>query len=148
MSEKILCSAIWYNDGEKHAHQPKNIETGIVVCGMRHHNCIALLREIVRKVDKNAETFLPYFKENIQGFLTTENRFVDRWQAMGIAYHELQLNIPESEVHGRVFRREWNLDEITDFLRNKCERFVSEEPNKIRKPEDCPFRRLHSEDLW
>ena len=40
--ERILCAAIWYNDGKKHVHQPINIETGFVICGRRHHNCIGI----------------------------------------------------------------------------------------------------------
>jgi hypothetical protein len=29
--EKILCAAIWYDDGKKYIMQPKNIDSGIVV---------------------------------------------------------------------------------------------------------------------
>ena len=28
--EYILCAAIWFDDGVVHAHQPKNIDIGIV----------------------------------------------------------------------------------------------------------------------
>ena len=34
--EYILCSAIWFDDGNKHAHQPLNITSGVVLCGFRH----------------------------------------------------------------------------------------------------------------
>ena len=35
----ILCAAIWFKDGNKYEHQPKNVDSGIVVCERRHHNC-------------------------------------------------------------------------------------------------------------
>lgn len=38
MSDKILCSAIWIQDGEKYNSQPQNIESGIVFFGHRHNN--------------------------------------------------------------------------------------------------------------
>jgi hypothetical protein len=39
----IICAAIWYDDKiTTHRHQPKNIKSGYVVTGRRHHNCIAI----------------------------------------------------------------------------------------------------------
>ena len=38
--EYILCAAVHYNDLGMYARQPKNIETGYVICGCRHDNCI------------------------------------------------------------------------------------------------------------
>jgi hypothetical protein len=37
--EYILCAAIWFDDGKEYRLQPKNITTGLVLCGWRH-GCI------------------------------------------------------------------------------------------------------------
>ena len=82
--EYILCAANHYNDGTEHPHQPKNIKTGFVVCGHRHHNCIVTFADIVG---------FPYTEEGHkihnteeQGFLTNTNRFVGREEAGLIAF--------------------------------------------------------------
>jgi hypothetical protein len=80
--EKILCAAIWYNDGNVHEHSPKNIDTGYVMCGRRHHNIIALHFELTGKPTRNA----------IQGFITSEDRFVNRMEAECIAYEAGQVS--------------------------------------------------------
>lgn len=68
--EWVLCAAIYYKDGKQYKAQPKNIETGYVMCGRRHHNIIAL---------NYALTDNPTRKEtSIQGFITSLDRFVDR----------------------------------------------------------------------
>ena len=80
--EKILCAAIWYNDGIVHVHQPKNVSIGFVICGRRHHNCYA-----------TAGVFglAPGAYEHEQGFVTTEDRFVLRPEAYNIAVAAGQL---------------------------------------------------------
>lgn len=82
--EYILCAAIHYDDGNVYVHQPKNIKTGFVVAGRRHHNCfttVAILRD-----------GKPYSGVNkIQGFLTNTDRFVDRIEAYEIAKEAKQL---------------------------------------------------------
>jgi len=83
--ERILCAAIWYNDNTHYIHQPKNIETGYVVCGWRHHNCFTILH-------LTADPDYPIIKKNIkQGFLTSEDKFVSRKQAFCIAYTAGQI---------------------------------------------------------
>ena len=80
--EYILCAAIYYNTIDSYVHQPKNIQTGYVVCGRRHHNCIMLNAVLSgRKTTEN----------DIQGFLTSQNRFVDRKEAANIAYKAGQI---------------------------------------------------------
>lgn len=77
--EKIICSAIWYKDFEKPVHTVKNCETGVVLCGHRHphiiNQCTILLKK--RQVEMG-----PY----VQGFLTNDNRFVDREEGAEIAF--------------------------------------------------------------
>ncbi len=98
--EHILCSAIHYNDGRKHVHQPVNIKVGMVVCGLRHHNCFYTLYEM----SKRRFLFwtwhdLSYKKNCVQGFLTSNNRFVDRKDASTIAYMAGQIKERLAKLH-------------------------------------------------
>lgn len=81
--EYILCSAILFNDGKKHEHQPKNIDNGMVVTGQRHHNCFATVYNI-KTMD--IDEFDRLESKSIQGFLTSNNRFVNRKEGGEIAY--------------------------------------------------------------
>lgn len=85
--EYILCAAVWFKDGKPYEHQPININMGIVVCGQRHHNCLftawALRKGLTSLSEANGK--------NIQGFLTSKNRFVDRKEAGQIAYKAEQI---------------------------------------------------------
>ena len=81
--EYIVCAAIWYLDEKLHIHQPKNVNAGFVLCGLRHHNCIATAKITM---DLNTTTF-----SHIQGFLTSHNRFVDRKEAFKIAKQNKQI---------------------------------------------------------
>jgi len=88
MKEYIICSAIWFDDGKAYVHQPTNIETGFVMCGMRHHNVfttISILQEII-----DGHSTLDLFEKK-QGFLTNKNRFVDRTEAKEIALKADQI---------------------------------------------------------
>lgn len=84
--EYIICAALYYPNGIKYHHQPKNIKepkNGIVICGRRHHNCFVTLAAI--------------FPERInvlieQGFLTSKDRFVDRKEAGEISLKAGQIS--------------------------------------------------------
>jgi hypothetical protein len=81
VKEYILCSAVWFDDGREYVHQPDNIERGYVICGRRHHNCFAILGQLLDE-DKNYKTL-----EDVQGFLTSLNKFVDRKEAGIVAFN-------------------------------------------------------------
>ena len=84
-NEKIMCSAIWVKDEDiKYVHYPTNINHGLVVLGYRHHNC---LEQISKMVDRQRMINVGY----VQGFLTNNNRFVDRVEAKVIAFKQNQL---------------------------------------------------------
>lgn len=84
--EKILCAAIWYKNIEPRAvHRPKNTPGGVVLCGYRHGNVISQVVALTNK--KHHE-----LGESVQGFLTNENRFVDRKEGAVIAYNAFQVN--------------------------------------------------------
>jgi hypothetical protein len=79
-NEFILCAAVWFPVKLKFEFQPDDVETGLVICGLRHGNCFAMkallcdsLRDIIKHVPPK------------QGFLTNKNRFVDRFEAARIA---------------------------------------------------------------
>jgi hypothetical protein len=85
--EYILCAAIWYSDFETTQGLPKNLNRGLVVCGRRHHNCIFTYYKLTGKTTG---------KNHFQGFMTNEDRFVDRKEALQIATKADQL-IGEAE---------------------------------------------------
>lgn len=91
--EYIICSAIWFDDDKKHIHQPKNITSGYIIAGHRHHNCFETLGVIS---DRN-EKLLKYEKE--QGFITNNNFFVDRKEAAEIAYKSNQIKEIKKELY-------------------------------------------------
>ena len=89
MEEYILCAAIWLSDNKRYKHQPTNIETGFVICGRRHHNCL-----ITAFILNGEENFISKLDNNkiIQGFLTNLDRFVDRKEAGEIAFKSAQIS--------------------------------------------------------
>lgn len=86
--EIVVCSGIWYDDLRRHSDQP--VKTGVVVAGLRHRNCISTWVALTGDKD--------LFAERVQGFLTSEGRFVDRFAARNIAAAAGQ--IPESHRPG------------------------------------------------
>ncbi|OQB09046.1 MAG: hypothetical protein BWY21_00951 [Parcubacteria group bacterium ADurb.Bin216] len=118
--EYILCAAIHFLDGDIHEHQPKNIETGYVIAGRRHHNCYATKWIF----DKNKI-------DDIQGFITSRDRFVNRKEAFEIAINAKQcdkedidtlvaelLAKPELTLKEKLFLQELNaLDTLAAIVR-------------------------------
>jgi hypothetical protein len=87
--EYIICAAIWY----KHRFRTpaprgflaQNISKGMVIGHWRHGNCIYTHKQtrLCRCISDGRQ---------VQGFLTSKGRFVDRWQAMEIAYNAGQVS--------------------------------------------------------
>lgn len=90
--ERILCAAIWVDDGKQHEHQPWNITSGFVVTGRRHHNCI-YTASLIGEHDPAVKAAM-MAREN-QGFLTSQDRYVNRRTAAVIARKQGQLLVPE-----------------------------------------------------
>ena len=94
--EFIICAAIWFNDGNKYNHQPKNIESGFVVLGRRHHNCFSSVQSIGKALgcDKTLvlKKGIELEEREKQGFITNKDRFVDRIEAAQIAYEAKQID--------------------------------------------------------
>jgi len=80
---KILCAAIWYKELKTATYLPKNIHTGVVVGGYRHHDIISTVLALTgkRTVLKGKNSVGEY----VQGFITSDNRFVDREEGFKIA---------------------------------------------------------------
>jgi len=91
--EYVICSAIWFNDGKEHVHQPKNIKTGFIISGRRHHNCYATFHVIGLSLGLEgiAKNQIDRVDRDYQGFLTNLNRYVDRSEAYQIALKAGQL---------------------------------------------------------
>ena len=80
----IICAAIWFKDGNKYSHQPRNVDSGLVVCGRRHHNCFLTAFEL--NGGKKIEGLNELNGRAVQGFLTSDDRFVDRKEGGQIAF--------------------------------------------------------------
>jgi len=85
----IICAAIWFRNGNKYSHQPRNIDSGIVVCGRRHHNCFLTASEL--NGGKRIEGLSEANAKAVQGFLTSNDIFVDRKEAGQIAFDAGQI---------------------------------------------------------
>lgn len=78
--EYILCAANYIDDGVAYKDTrviPRNKDTGFVICGWRHHNCLGLMYEFMHGhlLDKFC----------IQGFLTSKGNFLTRESAKELA---------------------------------------------------------------
>jgi hypothetical protein len=98
--EYIICAAIWYQDGVVRASQPRNVESGIVVGGWRHFNCIITLKTMFYDVWQECERCnkkrIDVLNNDIQGFLTSRGNFVDRVEGLKIAKENNQLLHPDT----------------------------------------------------
>lgn len=95
--ETILCAAIHFDDGKQYNLQPKNIDSGIVLCGFRHGCIFPQIGGLARERHELG------IYERSQGFLTSRNRYVEREEALIIALKNNQV-IDMSEIRGdRLF---------------------------------------------
>lgn len=105
-TEKVLCAACYFPDGNVYSHQPRNIDNGFVVCGWRHHNCISLADLCVKgsppKTDDDVygpTKHIRYRNMEVQGFLTSKGNFVDRTEAAVLAYSAGQIADKKDELY-------------------------------------------------
>ncbi len=82
--EYILCAAMHFPNEETPAHNPKNIDMGVVLCGRRHHNIIGQFNALTGKRIPEVEY--------TDGFITSLDRYVDRKEAMKIAINAKQVS--------------------------------------------------------
>jgi hypothetical protein len=87
--EFIICSAVHILDGVYYNSQPKNIDLGFVVSGRRHSDCYTTLSILGYNLSKD---------EHIHGFITNENRFVDRYEGLEIAKQANQIYNSDDKI--------------------------------------------------
>lgn len=93
LPEMIICAANWYKELplvkpevlELRGFRPYNVDRGIVFSGWRHPNCMYQMVAITGLKQSEAG-------EEVQGFLTNKNRFVDRKEAAKIALQTGQID--------------------------------------------------------
>ena len=103
--EYIICSAIYINNGELYINQPYNINSGFVIAGRRHSDCIQTYANLFYAIngmneDYPYQSFNSFKKQNsiyddrhwIEGFITANNKFLNRCDAVVIAYQAGQIN--------------------------------------------------------
>ena len=84
--EKVLCAAIWFNDGQHYYHQPTNIPSGFVISGWRHGSILMVAKAMNCKISPN---------DQVQGFITSKNRFLNRKEAREFVLSTGQLQTTE-----------------------------------------------------
>ena len=80
----IVCSAIWLRSVESFSSTIGSVPNGIVFPGLKHRDCMSLIDSLIPK------ELLPEF-EFVEGFLTSENKFVNRVGARFIAKRSGQI---------------------------------------------------------
>lgn len=154
--EYILCAAIWYRDNTEapRGFIAQNIDTGVVIGQYRHGNVInvratnpawnkKILKERLDRENGNVpmrvSDEVPDAEYGyVDGFLTSEGNFVDRWQGMKIAYEAGQVD------EKRAFRSEERIekDAISD-------RELMEGEPQHRSGKMCGrYNMMYSEDLY
>jgi hypothetical protein len=92
--EKILCAAIWLKDANYPIHTCKNTQKhGAVLCGYRHNHIIGQINALLGKRMAEVGGYE-------HGFLTSENRFLNREQAYSLADTAGQI-IPDRDDKGK-----------------------------------------------
>jgi len=85
--ERILCAAIWYKDIPLKKlnipnQNPINVDKGAVFCGYRHPHCMYTMVAVTGL--RSVKFAVDGVGEQVQGFLTSYNRFVNREEAAKI----------------------------------------------------------------
>ena len=93
--EKILCAAIWLKDDKQYVFQPRNIARGIVLCGYRHGSIIGQMEAMGYNLSADNQ---------VQGFLTSKNRFLNRVEVRNLILKTGQLIEAECEDELKVQR--------------------------------------------
>ena len=149
--EYVICAAIWYQDGTEapRGFIAQNINTGVVIGQWRHGNCINVrstnpLWNAKRLAERKGEVpmfnkyedTLEYF-QYVDGFLTSEGRFVDRWQGMQVAYEAGQVD------EKRAKKKDYNGEKYTS------EEFQNQVPRYRHSETDGNgWNMMYSEDLY
>lgn len=92
--EIVICAAIWVQDGKKRPHQPTNIPSGAVFCGLRHCSIISQF----------AAYGIAHKNRSVQGFLTSKNRFLTREEASELVRNNNQeMVVDRSAIREQLY---------------------------------------------
>lgn len=154
--EYVICAAIWYRDGTEapRGFIAQNISSGVIIGQWRHGNCINVRATNrlwnTKKLEERSNRELcpiPMTEEKpggetngfeeVDGFLTSRGNFVDRWQAMKLAYEAGQVN-------EKTAFRTWDRTDkdISD------EELMCTEPHYRRGIERGRYNMMYSEDIY
>ncbi len=149
--EYVLCAAIWYKDGTEAPRGliAQNIDSGVVIGQWRHGNCINIrstnpLWNAKKLAERKQETpmissyedTLKYY-DYVDGFLTSQGRFVDRWQGMAIAY--LAGQVPYERAKCKNYEGE--------YVDN--EEFLKQVPrHRTSQKDGNGWNMMYSEDIY
>ena len=150
--EYVICAAIWYKDGTEAPRGliAQNIDTGVVIGQWRHGNCINVrstnpLWNAKKLAERKQETpMIAKYEDTLEyygyvdGFLTSEGRFVDRWQGMKIAYEAGQVD------ERRAFRDPERIE--NDAIGDK--ELMEGEPQHRTGRMCGKYNMMYSEDLY
>src|SRR6478752_8153270 len=91
--EFIICAAIHIDDKMEHLAQPPNVKTGFVVCGRRHSDCYQTIIFLRGDIDDFFKSLgiSAADQRKCQGFMTSNNRYVDRREAYKLAKENNQI---------------------------------------------------------
>ena len=102
----IVCAAIWYKTPMVHRvrfisgvemtfypNQPKNVKNGIVICGHDYNHCSAIYTILTGDITRS---------NDIQGFITSDNYFVDKYDAAKIAFEAGQISVLEDVLYSET----------------------------------------------
>lgn len=95
--ERILCAAIYVNDGKEYSRTSHNYPTtGLLFCGLRHSDCFTSLHAWAdRLTDREKQTIHDIQKHQLrginQGFLTSSGRYVNREEGYQLAVEAGQI---------------------------------------------------------
>ena len=151
--EYILCAAIWYQDGTEapRGFIAQNIDSGVVIGQYRHGNVINVratnplwnAKKLQQRHDCDrseghlTEDGPDLLMPHVDGFITSQGNFVDRWQAAKIAMDCGQLS--ESVAIRNYDRTE---EDISD------EEVMNSIPHHRSGPDRGRFKMIYSEDLY
>jgi hypothetical protein len=76
-NERIVCPAIWVNDGKKYENQPENIDSGYVVFGI--HLVDIFYRMNRRGIGQPISCGNAKINEIHEGYYTNLKRFIRSW---------------------------------------------------------------------
>ena len=98
--EYIICAAIHFKNEIVYKEQPINVKSGIVIAGRRHSDCCLTIINLI------GDDFLSKYnhanKKAVDGFITSTNRFVDRYEAYKIAKEQNQVLYEESNSKNKI----------------------------------------------